>query len=156
MDLVVVDDADDLILDPLRAAATKYIEPIPFAEFNYQVNELMISDGLQMLTFADVEPEVVQRWVIFTQTCMRIYESEDMEMAKPNEPLVQIPLNAINGIVSDVTDFDPEVVNLTSDAHHVTFQAGMFLVKLEPDFLRLYLSEHWSPSGISERVLYGD
>ena len=66
VDLVVVDDADDLMMDPLRAAVMKYIEPIPFAEFNYQVNELMISDGLQMLTFADVDPEVVSRWVIFT------------------------------------------------------------------------------------------
>lgn len=89
-DLVVVESAteEDLLMDPLRAAAKKYIEPIPFAEFNYQENECMISEGFQMLSFNEELPEVVPRWVIFTQTCMRIYENEEMEMAKPNEPLV--------------------------------------------------------------------
>lgn len=59
--------------------------------------------------------------------------------------------------MSEITDFDPEVVNLTTDGeHHVAFQEGMFLVKLQPDFLRLYLSEYWSPSGVSQSLIYGE
>lgn len=80
---------DAFNLDPMRAAIQKYIEPIPFAEFNYELNEPRITDSLQMLAFPeDDQPEVTERWVIFTDTCMRVYESEDMEMAKPSEPLM--------------------------------------------------------------------
>ena len=104
-ELVVVDDEqqtqDELVLDPLRAAAQKYLTNIPFTTFDYDLNPVMISNELSMLMHGKGEPEVTSRWVIFTQTCMRIYESEELEMAKPAEPLVQIPLSAISEIVSE-------------------------------------------------------
>ena len=77
-------DTEDL--DPLFYAAQKYGEVIQDEEFS--TNELVVRDGEIMWLQYGPEPEFVHRYLVITETMLKIYEDKDTHETMPEEVLV--------------------------------------------------------------------
>ena len=88
------------------------------------------------------------------ETCLRIYANKLAAQAQSDQPLINIPLAAIDGVVEH---FDIRTIvdtsQPTSDMNFYPLINNKFAVTLREDFLRIYLLQEYHRQGLPDETI---
>lgn len=128
-----------------------YIIKIPqLYLFSPEENKVLFEAELVMLQFNESEPDFNEYFVQVTETAMRIYENKLASIDTPELPFIQIPLCAIETVIEN---FDHTKLGLDNDDNSQFFIPNKFALKLDDEFLKVYLREEYAGLGFSEDEL---
>jgi len=87
----------------LQKAAEKYIIPFPFSDYNEMTNPIIVNGNLNFLHYTEDEGlQIYDSPITITETTIRIYKRKVDLINSPEEPLIQIPINAIDDVVDSI------------------------------------------------------
>ena len=133
--------------DPMRAAAEDYVVDTPMNEFDDEENPPILQGDLHELWYNPDEPEFLQAFMVMTETCLRIYDNELDFYQSKEEPQFQIPIKAIKAVHERVI-IDPLKLDF-EDSNTQEFFENIFYLELEENFLPIYLSTYYQPTGLN-------
>lgn len=134
-------------------AVQKYVLPYRFDSLVEDEDEdpgsaHLVDGELQKLEFTPKNDGIEEVRLILTEKMMRIYWGWQETDFVNEEPLVQIPVSAIDSVVD--SSLSERVLDLAlKDKNALEFSKHKFLLRLKDDFLPVYLSPHYGKMGLT-------
>ena len=126
----------DLTLPPSPKAPKNILveQAQTYSELLKHLDESSVIQGdITHLRFSEEGPECAAHFIVITEQMLRIYHDKMVYMDTPEQPLVQIPIYAIESVIEN---FSHQYLDLDEESE---FVKNRFAVKLKHEFLFLYL-----------------